>query len=216
MSDKRHTHERYRGGGRERHDRWNRADRYSPSERRATGDRHRSGTTDRGQPEGATHRTRTASRDSTRESRTDERGYGQSAERADRDSVELPAGGRQLPGERRLPAGPFRPADLRRTGDWSGPDDWTRSGEPAGIRDSAAATGERYRQRYDQPVGRDHSRRETRHHRFQGRRSTGEGWRSRTGDRDADRGSGESDGEREQPRDPETGRFLSKDEADGR
>lgn len=236
MTDQR-NHERYRGGGREARDRWNRADHYGPrtthrTERTTTRGYERRQTTgkpaDTGQPTGRDYRER---------SQQPPRRYGSQRSQPpqgttpgfDRSSTgeRPPAGQRQSP----QPSGERRP-------ERASPD---RIEIPAGGRQSpegrpteSAAGRQRQPERTSGP-GRQSFDRGRRQQRWAGR-SAGQGWQEamkegRTEHRRSTaehgqrrRGSGsesetgtdesvESDDGLEQPRDPKTGRFLPKDEA---
>lgn len=218
MSDKRHTYERYRGGGRAARNRWNRGAKYSPSARRSdrpAGNQHSTGAPDRSYSGPADSRTPARRYGSTNHSRTvaDQPQHGQDAtaerptdspggydpgnERAVRrepggqDHLELPVGGQEPRGQDRQ----RRPPHQIGSG-WEPP-----------------VTEEPFHQRYGQPVERKRFD-QTWGDRSSQRRSSREGQRQyRSGEHSANRDQEESSGDRKrgQLRDPKTGRFLPND-----
>lgn len=215
MTDETDTHERYRGGGREVRDRWNREDRNGPGGTNPS----RSGPEGRSRPprgHGDTERGGGSGPP------TDGPGHGRNPTGSrpasglgGQEHLEIVAGGGRSPGERRQAREGHQPGQRGRG------DQRRRSDEQFGPDRKLPATGEEYRQPYGQPVGRQGSDAEPRRARSRQRRVTREGQRrSRSGERSADSDgdassdAGSSDGDgADQPRDPETGQFLPKGRA---
>lgn len=240
MTDQRDTHQRYRGGGREVHDRWNRADHYGPrtthgedrtttggyERRQATGKPVDTGQpTGRGYPERAQQPLRRYGSQRGRPPQGTTPGYDRSSagERPPAGPGEVPHASRERrparasPGRIEIPAGSRQSPEGRST-------------------EETPQTGRQRRPERASGPGRQSFDRGRRQQRWAGR-SMGQGWQEamregqvehrrstaehrqerREFESDVETGAGESeesDEDLEQPRDPKTGRFLPKDEAE--